>query len=685
MRRSVLVLTLALFSGSSAWAIPQSLNFQGLLKESGVPVNATRDMTFKIYDAASGGTLLFIEAHTGANTVTVSTGVFNASIGDLTAGGIPLSVFSGGVDYIEVTVGATTLPRQKVTSVGNAFFAAAAANLSSNAAIQISSAVLTATGANQYSLQTSSGINVQNGGVTAPFFSGAFYGNGSGLTGLTGTDSSKVAKAGDTMTGQLTLSGSSLTVTGAGGLGVTYGVTAGSATIGGTDFVTDPTNHRVGLGTATPDQRLHLKGNNGAVIHQEDPGNSASFLLGTLAAAGEYDFYDYAPAAYGYRYAPGKFGFFPGGAGSVEIGGFNPNYKLQVDSGTVYAQYGVVATTFTGINAACFNSTCIGGGTAYNGIGSLATSGNILGATDMSGNAKPIDAQRILLADSYGVPAERVAANGAIVSFGQALNWNNYEGFALDYYATASQGRLVVTRAGGTGGANSLGLNVWSGSSYVTPLVVYPSSVALASGGALSLSGAAGTITTQSSVTASAFFGNGAGLTGLPPCTNCVLNNSTQTINGNTIVTSTLTVAGSLVVSGIDEQWQTGSAGNGSTGIRCKVFSTTLISSGTNISYTSDGVNGDSWTINKSGVYAISFHGVAGSPDNFAISHNNASCSTGASSLSESNTLCYVGPNSNMGSCSFVGWLVNGDILKAHQSGTTGISGASSFLVHRIY
>jgi hypothetical protein len=52
--------------------------------------------------------------------------------------------------------------------------------------------------------------------------------SGNATTATTATNN--VLKVGDTMTGQLTLAGSSFTVTGAGGLGVTYGVTAGSVT-----------------------------------------------------------------------------------------------------------------------------------------------------------------------------------------------------------------------------------------------------------------------------------------------------------------------------------------------------------------------------------------------------------------------------------------------------------------------
>ena len=59
------------------------------------------------------------------------------------------------------------------------------------------------------------------GNATAAFF----FGNGSNLTGVNATDNTKVAKAGDTMTGQLTLSGSSLTVTGASGAAVVVRMT----------------------------------------------------------------------------------------------------------------------------------------------------------------------------------------------------------------------------------------------------------------------------------------------------------------------------------------------------------------------------------------------------------------------------------------------------------------------------
>jgi hypothetical protein len=59
-----------------------------------------------------------------------------------------------------------------------------------------------------YTIDTASGIKVRAGIVDAPYF----VGNGSLLTGVLGTDAARVLKAGDTMTGNLLLAGSSVTI-----------------------------------------------------------------------------------------------------------------------------------------------------------------------------------------------------------------------------------------------------------------------------------------------------------------------------------------------------------------------------------------------------------------------------------------------------------------------------------------
>ncbi|MCX5785388.1 MAG: hypothetical protein NTX59_06840 [Elusimicrobia bacterium] len=68
-----------------------------------------------------------------------------------------------------------------------------------------------------YSIETASSVMVHTGIVTAPDFvattgrfTGRFTGDGSGLTNINGTDTNKVSKAGDIMTGSLLITGSNL-------------------------------------------------------------------------------------------------------------------------------------------------------------------------------------------------------------------------------------------------------------------------------------------------------------------------------------------------------------------------------------------------------------------------------------------------------------------------------------------
>ena len=73
----------------------------------------------------------------------------------------------------------------------------------------------------------------------------AFQGDGSGLTGVRGRDSTKVAKTGDTMSGALaiTAAGTGLSVTNDAAVG-------GTLTVGG----------HVGIGTTSPQEKLDVNG-----------------------------------------------------------------------------------------------------------------------------------------------------------------------------------------------------------------------------------------------------------------------------------------------------------------------------------------------------------------------------------------------------------------------------------------
>jgi hypothetical protein len=96
----------------------------------------------------------------------------------------------------------------------------------------------------------------------------AFQGDGTALTGVRGTDATKVAKTGDTMSGALALSaaGTALSVT-------------NNATVGGTLTV----GNRVGIGVPSPVEALDVNGRikAGAFTLGPWPANPGYMFLGT--------------------------------------------------------------------------------------------------------------------------------------------------------------------------------------------------------------------------------------------------------------------------------------------------------------------------------------------------------------------------------------------------------------------
>jgi hypothetical protein len=101
------------------YAVPGTINYQGLLKEDGVPVEGSRDVTFRIYDSSTGGSMLWEEEQ----SVTFTQGMFSVLLGS--AEPIQASVFGGGRRWLSVSVdgGAEILPRGELASVGYAFSA----------------------------------------------------------------------------------------------------------------------------------------------------------------------------------------------------------------------------------------------------------------------------------------------------------------------------------------------------------------------------------------------------------------------------------------------------------------------------------------------------------------------------------------------------------------------------------
>jgi hypothetical protein len=99
-------------------ATPGVMSYQGYLTDKdGTPVNNGRtNMTFRLYDQRSGGTKLWDEAHTGANAVPVTNGLFNVLLGSLEP--IESTVWASPDLYLEVQVGNETMtPREQVGRV----------------------------------------------------------------------------------------------------------------------------------------------------------------------------------------------------------------------------------------------------------------------------------------------------------------------------------------------------------------------------------------------------------------------------------------------------------------------------------------------------------------------------------------------------------------------------------------
>lgn len=122
-------------AGLSAGA-PLKISFQGRLDEGGQPAEGSKNFVFKLYDALSGGTLVW----TGASQpVALANGVFSAV---LSAGTPALSTAAfAGARYMEITVDGVPLsPRQEMVSAPYAMVAQA---LAPDAVFSLSTASVT--------------------------------------------------------------------------------------------------------------------------------------------------------------------------------------------------------------------------------------------------------------------------------------------------------------------------------------------------------------------------------------------------------------------------------------------------------------------------------------------------------------------------------------------------------------
>ena len=107
-------------AAAGAQGVPQTLVHQGRLFDvAGAPLGGRQTITYRIYDAPTGGMLLWSET----NMVTLDEGFFSVQLGATTP--IAATVFNGSPRYLAVAVGADPemTPREVVASVPYALVA----------------------------------------------------------------------------------------------------------------------------------------------------------------------------------------------------------------------------------------------------------------------------------------------------------------------------------------------------------------------------------------------------------------------------------------------------------------------------------------------------------------------------------------------------------------------------------
>ena len=118
MIRARIFVFAVLISTTTAFAIPQQINYQGFLAATdGSPLDTTVAIAFQIWSAPSGGSFPdWTETHAA---VLVADGIFNVQLGSVT----PLIDLFSNNRWLGITVGDNTemTPRQQIVSVAHAY------------------------------------------------------------------------------------------------------------------------------------------------------------------------------------------------------------------------------------------------------------------------------------------------------------------------------------------------------------------------------------------------------------------------------------------------------------------------------------------------------------------------------------------------------------------------------------
>ncbi|MEP7218501.1 MAG: hypothetical protein ABI876_06270, partial [Bacteroidota bacterium] len=159
--RYLLVLAGAMIASNALAQVPRTISYQGVIADNnGLPIaNGNKSITIKIYDAATGGTVIFTESQ----TVPVIRGLFNLIIGSTTPGGLPAAAAFDKPYWLGLSVdGGPEFPqRTQLTSAPYAFRAVAADSAMNVAANSIGAANLRPNSVNVSKLDAASAATGQ--------------------------------------------------------------------------------------------------------------------------------------------------------------------------------------------------------------------------------------------------------------------------------------------------------------------------------------------------------------------------------------------------------------------------------------------------------------------------------------------------------------------------------------------
>lgn len=128
--------------------------------------------------------------------------------------------------------------------------------------------------------------------------------------------------------------------------------------------------------------------------------------------------------------------------------------------------------------------------------------------------------------------------------------------------------------------------------------------------------------------------------------------------------------------------------GYGSTNTVIRRFTNVVTDQGTDITYADSATLGATFTINTNGVYAINYNDQFNAASDLGLSLNSTQLTTAITSVSVANILASSSSiaTGRAGSCSFVGYLPSGSVVRPHTSAATtgGSPNLCQFTITRV-